>query len=395
MKSSSKKNSFTFIDLFSGAGGLSKGFEMSGMECIGALDNFKEACETHEKNFQNTKCIHADITKLSPKEFSKKIGRKKVDVIIGGPPCPTFSTIGGPKIKSLMEDGENDIFKDKRNFLFRDFFKYIEFFNPKIFVMENVPNFITKYNGKIFNQTLKKIDQLGYIITNNNVRVLNAADYGVPQLRKRMILVAHNKKMSFSYPEPTHYDGENMLNFGNMKKYVDVYSAISDLPKITDNWRESESAYSKSDKLNEYQKIMRRKNKKKTVMNNICRMTNERAKKVFSHMKQGDKYMDLPKEVRNILPFREDIFHDRLKRLVNKKPSWTILAHIGMDGYMYIHPTETRTLSVREAARIQSFPDDFIFIGNQMHTYVQVGNAVPVLLAKAIGHSVLKSLNGK
>ena len=144
MKQSSKNN-FTFIDLFSGAGGFSKGFVMAGMKCIGALDNFKEACETHELNFPNSKCVHADITKLSPSEFAKKIKRKSVDVIVGGPPCPTFSTIGGPKIKSLMKEGEKDIFKDKRNFLFRDFFRYIEFFNPKIFVMENVPNFITKY----------------------------------------------------------------------------------------------------------------------------------------------------------------------------------------------------------------------------------------------------------
>ncbi|MEI3045471.1 MAG: DNA cytosine methyltransferase [Romboutsia timonensis] len=151
--------------------------------------------------------------------------------------------------------------------------------------------------------------------------------------------------------------------------------------------------YSKFEDLTEFQQIMRSNNHNRTVKNNICRMSNDRAKKVFSHMKQGDIYMDLPKEVRQILPFREDIFKDRLKRLVMNKPSWTILAHIGMDGYMYIHPTELRTLSVREAARIQSFPDDFEFIGNQQDTYVQVGNAVPVLMAKAIGESVLDYLN--
>ena len=109
-------------------------------------------------------------------------------------------------------------------------------------------------------------------------------------------------------------------------------------------------------------------------------------------MKQGDIYMDLPKEIRQILPFREDIFKDRLKRLVLKNPSWTILAHIGMDGYMYIHPTELRTLSVREAARIQSFTDDFVFIGNQQETYMQVGNAVPPIMAKSIAESVYKGL---
>ena len=105
--------------------------------------------------------------------------------------------------------------------------------------------------------------------------------------------------------------------------------------------------------------------------------------------------MDLPKEVRQILPFREDIFKDRLKRLVLNKPSWTILAHIGMDGYMYIHPTQLRTLSVREAARIQSFPDHFIFVGNQMETYMQVGNAVPPIMAQRIAESVVKSLDAR
>ena len=121
-------------------------------------------------------------------------------------------------------------------------------------------------------------------------------------------------------------------------------------------------------------------------------MSNDRAKRVFPHMAQGSIYMDLPPEIRRILPFREDIFKDRLKRLVEKQPSWTVLAHIGMDGYMYIHPTENRTLSVREAARIQSFPDEFEFIGNQQETYVQVGNAVPPLLGKAVGEEVMKYL---
>ena len=133
-----------------------------------------------------------------------------------------------------------------------------------------------------------------------------------------------------------------------------------------------------------------RKKTNGSVKNNICRMTNDRAKRVFKHMKQGSKYMDLPKKIRNILPFREDIFHDRLKRLLNNKPSWTVIAHIGMDGYMYIHPVENRTLSVREAARLQSFPDDFIFMGTQMETYHQVGNAVPVLLAENIAKSIDK-----
>ena len=208
--------------------------------------------------------------------------------------------------------------------------------------------------------------------------------------------MGHKKGKQFEYPKKTHYYDDEINLFdesNNLKKFNTVYDAISDLPNITDNWRISEVEYSKHKNLTEYQKIMREHNKKKTVMNNICRMSNERAKKVFSHMKQGDKYMDLEPAVRKILPFREDIFHDRLKKLVLDEPSWTILAHIGMDGYMYIHPTELRTLSVREAARIQSFPDDFVFIGNQQETYVQVGNAVPPLLAKALAGSVKNYFN--
>jgi DNA (cytosine-5)-methyltransferase 1 len=118
-------------------------------------------------------------------------------------------------------------------------------------------------------------------------------------------------------------------------------------------------------------------------------MSNERAKRVFSKMKQGAKYMDLPPYVRKILPFREDIFADRLKRLDASKPSWTVIAHIGMDGYMYIHPFEERTLSVREAARLQSFPDAHRFHGNMREQYVQVGNAVPPLVAKALAVALL------
>ena len=262
--------------------------------------------------------------------------------------------------------------------------------------MENVPTFMTKYKGKVFNTAVEIIESIGdgMYEVQKPVQVLNSVHYGVPQARRRMMLVAHKKKnVQFEYPKHTHYYDQEDKEKEDLKPFETVESAISDLPKITDNWRVSEVEYSKFEDLTEFQQIMRSNNHNRTVKNNICRMSNDRAKKVFSHMKQGDIYMDLPKEVRQILPFREDIFKDRLKRLVMNKPSWTILAHIGMDGYMYIHPTELRTLSVREAARIQSFPDDFEFIGNQQDTYVQVGNAVPVLMAKAIGESVLDYLN--
>ena len=378
-----------FIDLFCGAGGLSLGFERAGFKCVGAIDISKACINTHKLNFPDCVSINTDISKINPREFSKEIGNKKIDLVIGGPPCPTFSTIGHAKIKSIK--GKNNLnftlFDDDRNFLFKNYFSYIEHFKPNFFIMENVPNFITKYQGSIFNQTKAKIEKLGYKILNEDNLVFNAADYGVPQTRKRMIIIGTKiKNFNFKLPKIDFFSDDNL--FSKKNKYRTVKDAIEDLPKITDNWRIDECDYSIFKNLNSFQKLMRKKTNG-MVKNNICRMTNDRAKKVFKEMKQGSKYMDLPKKIRNILPFREDIFADRLKRLVNSKPSWTVIAHIGMDGYMYIHPTETRTLSVREAARLQSFPDDFIFLGTQMETYHQVGNAVPVLLSEAIARSLI------
>lgn len=395
-------NKYNFIDLFCGAGGFAKGFEMTNkFKCIGGIDNKQSAVETHKLNFNDSVSVHADIREFPPQKFHKLIGSQIVDVIIGGPPCPTFSTIGHAKIQSVNKDSGSCITEDPRNVLFLDYLEYVKYFKPKMFVMENVPQFLTKYKGETFKEVKRiiKRDLPEYTIV-EEVKILNSVNYGVPQNRRRMILVGHLKNFKFEYPPITHWFKDSNFNINpsknkiapeKLKPHVNVESAISDLPKITDNWRISECEYSKQKNLDSYQLLMRQ-NTNGFVANNICRMSNERAKKVFAHMKQGDIYMDLPKEVRQILPFREDIFKDRLKRLVLKNPSWTILAHIGMDGYMYIHPTELRTLSVREAARIQSFPDDFIFVGNQQETYMQVGNAVPPIMAKSIAESVYYGL---
>ena len=396
---------YNFIDLFCGAGGFAYGFEATGkFKCIGAIDNKKAAIETHKLNFKDSYSLCEDIRKVPPELFEENLQGQKVDVIIGGPPCPTFSTIGHAKINSIRNPKGKSVNDDPRNDLFLDFLNYVDYFQPKIFVMENVPQFLTKYKGGTFKRVQELMNQSfpDYEI-HHDVKVLNSVNYGVPQNRRRMIMVAYKKGYKYNYPEISHWfegsrfnidPNENHNNGKTLKPHVTVESAITDLPRITDNWRVSECEYSTSANLDEYQKLMRKRTSD-TVQNNICRMSNDRAKKVFSHMKQGDIYMDLPKEVRQILPFREDIFKDRLKRLVLNKPSWTILAHIGMDGYMYIHPTQLRTLSVREAARIQSFPDHFIFVGNQMETYMQVGNAVPPIMAQRIAESVVKSLDAR
>lgn len=391
---------YKFIDLFCGAGGFSCGLEQAGFTCIGGIELKETIAKTHALNHKHSKTVFGDIREIPPEQFAKEIGTGHVDVIIGGPPCPTFSTIGDAKIRSVTGKPTSE---DPRNQLFLEYLKYVDYFRPDIFVIENVPNFITKYKGAIFNTAIEIIESIGkddegngegIYVVEKPVQVLNSVYYGVPQNRKRMLLVAHKKAgISFNYPEATHYYDQEDEVSKKLKPFITVGDAIGDLPTITDNWRVSEVEYSKHEGLSEYQKLMRENNSAKTVKNNICRMSNDRAKRVFPHMPQGSKYMDLPPEIRQILPFREDIFKDRLKRLMADQPSWTVLAHIGMDGYMYIHPTENRTLSVREAARIQSFPDDFEFVGNQQDTYVQVGNAVPPQLAKAMGKSLMEYLN--
>jgi DNA (cytosine-5)-methyltransferase 1 len=374
--------SLTVIDLFCGAGGLTAGIEAAGMKIVAAIDNNKKACLTHAQNFGATTTLCARLDELSPEDFAVNAGRSvgSVDLVVGGPPCQTFSTIGLAKIRSLKEEAEER--SDIRNYLFNSFFDFVQYYQPKAFIMENVPALRAKYQGKLFQRLQERVRELGYSFSS---RVLNAADYGVPQHRNRLFIVGFRKGPEFVFPNPTHGDAVT----GASSPHVTVEDAISDLPIVSDGSRHHHLPYHSSAR-SEFQKKVRSLNG--TVGNNICRMSNDRAKKIFTYMKQGDRYMDLLPEVRQILPFREDIFHDRLKRLRLDQPSWTVLAHIGMDGYMYIHPTEQRTLSVREAARLQGFSDSFEFIGNMREQYVQVGNAVPPMLAAAVAGKVRSDL---
>ena len=167
---------YNYIDLFSGAGGFSLGFQQAGFNCVGAIDNSKAAIETHKLNFQNCISICEDIEKVSPRLFSNYINNQDVNIIIGGPPCPTFSSIGQPKLQSLG----NDVSKDKRNRLFINFLEYVNFFQPEFFIMENVPNFKTKYNGNIFKTTVEMIHNLnGNYEVHLPVNILNAVEYAV------------------------------------------------------------------------------------------------------------------------------------------------------------------------------------------------------------------------
>lgn len=362
----------TCVDLFSGAGGMSAGFQRAGFEPVAALEAVQPFAATHRENFPSCATVVGKAEDISPATFMKLANLKSTpDIIIGGPPCQTFSTIGGAKIQHLRRD---DARSDPRNYLYKTFLDYVAFYRPKAFVLENVPQLRTKYNGTLFDALINMATAHDYDL---HISVLNAVDYGVPQNRKRLFIVGTRPGAKFGFPK------------GKRISPRTVGEALEDLPLIHDGCRLGDLPYARTART-AYQKNIR--SSSGVVGNNVCRVSNDRAKRVFSHMKPGDRYMDLPPQVRKILPFREDIFFDRLKRLDPDQPSWTVLAHIGMDGYMYIHPWENRTLSVREAARIQSFPDSFKFIGNMREQYVQVGNAVPPLLACAVAEKVREAI---
>lgn len=379
------------LDLFAGAGGMSAGFEAAGFRVIAALESIPVFASTHKTNFPDCATISQDITTLNAKEFALSAGVRQgeIDVIIGGPPCQPFSNIGAPKINSLSNGGT---LKDERKYLVQPFLEYVEYFSPRAVLIENVPQLRTKDGGILFQGVLNKLEALGYQVS---WAQLNAVEYGVPQTRRRLFIAGFKASKAFQFPEATHaIEVEECpqlsLSIDRRLPAVTVREALDDLPIVEDGARLDQLPYTRSDRLSAFQRSLR--GDAASVGNNVCRVSNDRAKQVFRHMLPGMKYMDLPPEVRQILPFREDIFHDRLKRLRPDRPSWTVLAHIGMDGYMYIHPWENRTLSVREAARLQSFPDSFRFVGNMREQYVQVGNAVPPLLARTLAESFLAQM---
>lgn len=346
---------YNAIDLFSGAGGLSYGFECAGFNILLGIDNDEKALETFELNHKNAKSICGDITEISYIEDIKPIiGDKKIDVIIGGPPCQGMSLSGPRK------------FDDPRNKLYLSYIRLVEEIRPDAFVIENVPGLVGLFGGQIKDSIIEKFTDLGYSI---QYKILCAADYGVPQNRKRVIFVG-TKKDSYSYPEPSD-------------KIVTCEMALSDLPPLIDTLGEEEMAYI-SEPQNDYQRLMRERSE--TVHNHIAANHSEKVKTIISLVPAGGNYKDLPEEYRNTRNF-----HVAWTRFPDSKPAPTIdTGHRHHFHYKY-----NRVPTVRECARIQSFPDDFIFLGNKTQQFRQVGNAVPPIMAQRIAEKVIEALENR
>lgn len=347
-----KKNNFNVLDLFCGAGGLSYGFEMAGFNILLGIDNDKKALETFELNHKGAKSICGDITHITYEEHIKPLlNGKEIDVIIGGPPCQGMSLSGPRK------------FDDPRNKLYLSYIRLVEEIRPKAFVIENVPGLVTLFNGQIKDSIIKKFTEMGYNIQH---KILCASDFGVPQSRRRVIFVGMKDK-NFEYPQ-------------NNSNIVTCSMALSDLPSLENELGEEENNYVTAPQ-NDYQKLMRKNSNK--VFNHIAAKHSDKVKKIISLVPDGGNYKDLPEKYRN-----SRNFHVAWTRFASEKPAPTIdTGHRHHFHYRY-----NRVPTVRECARIQSFPDDFIFLGNKTEQFKQVGNAVPPLMAKAIAQQLKKIL---
>jgi len=397
----------SFIDLFGAPGGMSLGFKMAGMKPLAALDNFKDGMETYRKNFglkDNAMCFDVN-TNGTVKEFRDKTKLRKgdIDVIIGGPPCQGFSIMGRIKIASLVKNGQRKghsadprFIDDERNRLYKAFIKFVDYYKPKGVVMENVLGMRSYRNGSVTRQIIQDFNRVGY--ANADYSILNAADYGTPQIRKRIFFIATRKNIAIRWPKNTHFKKsqfDRSLLDPNLHEHVTVGDAIGDLPHMRPpaknlKLKDFVKPYGK-DPSCEYQRWAR--NKLVEVHNNITRWHRKKDLEVFQNMPPGSRWSELSARDRKKIGYSDKSFIDKWKRLSNNKPSWTVTSHLHKDGYMYIHPTQNRTITVREAARLQSFPDHFVFEGSRSSQFKQVGNAVPPLMAYAVAKSVKKMLS--
>ncbi len=378
------ENALTSIDLFAGCGGLTKGFSMAGIRSIFASD-IDENCEkTFNTNFPGVPFLCKDITQITKPEVDALIDNKRPDIIIGGPPCQGFSLAN--KRRNLVAD-------DPRNRLFYGFVKFINWYSPKAFVMENVKGLLSMQKGAVLETILNAFrnagDFGGYDVA---YKVLLASDYGVPQNRERVIIIGirNDLKLKPKYPEPFQLDHK-----------ITIDEAISDLPQI-EACQGAEVMNYPIAPQNEYQALMRAN--MMYVTNHIAMNHTPRLIERFKAIQAGQSLVDVWEthgSVKRGAPGeKSDVkFGQNNQRLYGNLPSPTIAASFQSN---FIHPHLNRNFTAREGARLQSFPDDFIFEGKRtkmswekgLSQYQQIGNAVPVLMAKAIGECISKILTG-
>lgn len=344
------------IDIFSGAGGLSLGAINAGIEIPIAIEKDPNAAKTFQTNHPESKVITEDISNVNP----HSLNIINPLIIFGGPPCQGFSLSNS---KTRNEKNEN-------NKLYREFIRFIEELKPKWFLFENVEGIVSFDKGETIKQIKRNFEELGYTV---NSQVLTASDYGVPQDRNRFILVGNREGICFEFPE-------------KQEKKVSVMEAIGDLPDLSNGQIEKELPYKNSP--SEYASRLRNGTKK--AMQNYVSRNNDLVLERYKYIKPGQNWKAIPDHLMQNYKNKNNCHSGIYKRLNPETPS-VVISNYRKN--MLIHPEQDRGLSVREAARIQSFPDDFIFEGSLMHIQQQIGNAVPPLLAEAIFKQIIEAHN--
>ena len=402
-----------YIDLFAGAGGLSEGFIRAGFKPIAHVEMNKDACNTiktrtayhwlkenkksriytdylksESKNKEElwksvpenliNSVINKEITENTLSEIfntiDKELDGSKVDLIIGGPPCQAYSIVGRAR---------KDMESDPRNHLYKHYVRFLEKYKPKMFVFENVPGILSAKNGEYLSKIFKAVRNAGYELSIPPKNHLNAKDFGVLQDRKRVIIIGWRKDLNLKYPEFE----TKVQDFQILK---DLFSDLKPLK----NGQGTLHAVDYAKPTTEYLKQSNIRNGLDFVTQHIVRPNNNNDLEIYQiaieKWNNGKRlnYAELPKRL--IKHSNTESFVNRFQVVNGKGVSHTVVAHIAMDGHYYIHPDkkQNRSISVREAARIQSFPDDYFFEGSRTAAFKQIGNAVPPLLAKALAKAI-------
>ncbi len=397
------------IDLFAGAGGLSEGFRRNNFNIIAHVEMDKDAsntlrtreayyyCKTNNKldlyiNYITQKISREEFYSQIPNEVLNKVINEEISYktletifsqidntlkndkiigIIGGPPCQAYSIAGRSRKKDKMEN-------DPRNYLYLYYLEFLKKYQPKFFVFENVQGILSAKKGTIFEDIKKRMKKLGY---NIDYRLLDSNDFGVVQHRKRIIIIGFKKELNIEY-----------LRFDDFKTKYNIQELFIDLPKLNDG-EINNKYFSETSKCLEELKI--REKGWNVLTYNQARKLNENDKKIYQICikNKNIKYDELPEILRK--HNNTNSFLDRFKVVEYDKPSHTMVAHISKDGHHYIHPDikQCRSITVREAARIQSFPDDYYFESCRTSAFKQIGNAVPVFMAEQIAKKIEESLN--
>lgn len=343
------------IELFSGPGGMSLGASRAGINVKLAVEKDAQAAETFAKNHKNTTVVVDDIKNIHEFIFERE-GQQVV--LFGGPPCQGYSN-SNQKTRSK---------ENPKNWLFEEFIRCAKIINPDWIVIENVRGLVNMEKGFFLEKICKKLNSLGYTV---NFKVLNAADYGVPQKRERVFIVASLHGVAFDFPAPTH------------DTHISVADAISDLPELENGDMIDSLSYNKT--ISDYAKLMRGKSKK--VFQNYVTKNSDLILERYKHIPQGGNWKNIPNELMTNYKDHSRCHHGIYRRLKDEDPA-VVIGNFRKN--MLIHPKQNRGLSIREAARLQSFPDDYHFCGSIISKQQQVGDAVPPILAEAIFNKIIE-----